>query len=98
MFILDSLLIGGLRFVLDKVATVADQELNDPERWRAELLELQMRLEEGEIDEDEFAARERTILERLRDLHPGAGGVVTSAGDIAAVDISTGIDDDEDRE
>jgi len=32
MFLLDSLLIGGIQYVLDKVATVAEQELNDPER------------------------------------------------------------------
>ena len=29
MFILDSLLVGGLRFVLDKVALAVDQEAND---------------------------------------------------------------------
>ena len=29
MFLLDSLLIGGLRFVLDKVAAAVDTELND---------------------------------------------------------------------
>ena len=39
MFILDSLFVGGLRFVLEKIADVADHELNDPERWRAMLLE-----------------------------------------------------------
>ena len=37
MFLLDSLLIGGIRFVLDKVSTIADQEVNDPERQRERL-------------------------------------------------------------
>jgi len=47
MFILDSLLVGGIRFVLDKVAAVAEQELNDPERQRERLLEAQLKLENG---------------------------------------------------
>ena len=98
MFILDSLLVGGLRFVLDKVATVADQELNDPERWRAELLELQLRLENGEISEAEFVEGERVVLERLRALHPGNVGIVTDARDITSVEIDTGFDEDEDEE
>ena len=38
MFLLDTLLINGIQFVLDKVATIADQELNDPERQRERLL------------------------------------------------------------
>jgi hypothetical protein len=90
VFILDSLLVGGLRFVLDKVAAVADQELNDPERWRAELLDLQMRFEEGRIDQEAFAERERAILDRLRALHPGGVGVVAGAGEIATVDVEIG--------
>ena len=47
MFLLDSLLVNGISFVLDKVATIADQELNDPERQRERLLEAQMKLESG---------------------------------------------------
>ena len=98
MFILDSLLVGGLRFVLEKVAAVADQELNDPERWRAELLELQMRLETGEIGEREFGEREAVILQRLRELTAGSVGVVAGAGEIASVEVDTGLDEDaEDR-
>ena len=45
MFLLDSLLINGISFVLDKVATIADAELNDPERQRERLLEAQLKLE-----------------------------------------------------
>ncbi len=97
MFVLDSLLVGGLRFVLEKIAAVADGELNDPERWRAELVELQMRLENGEIDEDEFAERERVILARLRDLHPTGGAVVAGAEDIASVEVEMAGDDEEPR-
>ena len=59
MFLLDSLLINGISFVLDKVATIADAELNDPERQRERLLEAQMKLESGEIDRRGVRRRSR---------------------------------------
>lgn len=68
MFILDSLLIGGIRFVLDKVATVVDQELDNPATLHQHLLEAQMDLEEGRIDEATFAAIETDLLARIREL------------------------------
>jgi hypothetical protein len=87
VFILDSLLVGGLRFVLEKVADVADREVNDPERWRGLLLEAQLAHENGEITADELAAREREILARLRELNPGSGGVVLSTDDLEGIDV-----------
>lgn len=97
MFIIDSLIVGGLRFVLDKVAAAADQELNDPDRWRRELIALQMQLESGELDEQQFAARERVVLDHLRALGGSGVGVVAVAGEIASVevDVEAGPDDDE---
>ena len=68
MFLLDSLLINGISFVLDKVATIADAELNDPERQRERLLEAQLQLESGEISEQEFAAVESDVFERIREI------------------------------
>ena len=47
MFILDSMLIGGLRFVFDKIATAVDTEMNDDTALREQLLAAQMRLELG---------------------------------------------------
>jgi hypothetical protein len=96
MFILDSLLTGGLRFVLEKIALVADRELHDPARWHEALLEAQLQLESGEIDEAEFAARERGILERLRELQPQASGFAAGAADIAGVEVTTGFEEAED--
>ena len=68
MFILDSLLIGGLRFVLDKVAAAVDTELNDDTALREQLLAAQMRLELGEIEQDEFDRLESDLLARLREI------------------------------
>ncbi len=66
MIILDRLLVGGLGFVLDKIAKAVDAELNDAGHLHDELLAAQMRLELGEIDEAEFARLEADVLARLR--------------------------------
>ena len=68
MFLLDSLLIGGLRFVLDKVAAAVDTELNDDGALREQLLAAQMRLELGEMTQQEFDTFEEDILARLREI------------------------------
>ena len=68
MFILDSLLIGGIRFVLDKVAAAVDTELNDDTALREQLLAAQMRVELGEMSEQEFSVFEADILARLREI------------------------------
>lgn len=89
MFLLDSLLIGGLRFVLDKVSMVADQELNDPRQLQERLLEAQMQLETGEITEAEWAEIERDVLARLRELRARTETSVDDAETrIAAIDVS----------
>ena len=87
MFVLDSLLVGGLRFVLDTIAEVADRELRDPERWRAMLLEAQLAYENGAISSEELSTREREILARLRELHPEADGAVLSSEDFESVEV-----------
>ena len=68
MLILDTLLIGGIRFVLDKVAAAVETELNDDTALREQLLAAQMRVELGEITEEEFSEFEADILARLRDI------------------------------
>ena len=79
MFIIDSLLIGGLRFVLDKVAAAADSELNDDTALREQLLAAQMRVELGEITQQEFGLLEADILRRLRELREQRQGSHESA-------------------
>ncbi|HZB25473.1 MAG TPA: gas vesicle protein GvpG [Vicinamibacterales bacterium] len=68
MFILDTVLIGGIRFVLDKVAAAVDTELNDDTALREQLLAAQMRLELGEMSPEAFAVFEADILSRLREI------------------------------
>ena len=60
--------ISGMKFVFQQVADLADQELNDESVLREHLLLLQVQLEEGDIEEDEFAEREAELLARLREI------------------------------
>ena len=91
VIVLDRLLVGGLKFVLDKVATAVDAELDDESNLKEELLATQMSYELGEIDEAEMARREKDILARMREVRAqeGApGGISFGAGHAAEVEIS----------
>jgi Gas vesicle protein G len=85
MFILDSLLVSGLRWVLDTVATAADAELTDDTALREELLAAEMRREMGEISDDEFADIEADLLARIREIKErregGSGPIAFGQGD-----------------
>ena len=88
MFILDSLLIGSLRFVLDKVVAAAEAEMQDDTALREQLLEAQMQLELGEITDDEFSEIERDVLARIREIKAGQGAISMSPSDkISGVEI-----------
>jgi len=91
MFILDSLLIGSLRFVLDKIVAAAEAEAADDSSLREQLLEAQMRLELGEITDDEFAEIETNVIARMREIKGQQQGPLTmSPGDkISGVEIES---------
>ena len=57
--------IRGVHWLAAKVTEAAEGELLDEDRVRGELLELQMRLEMGEITEEEYDEQERVLVERL---------------------------------
>jgi hypothetical protein len=98
MFILDSLLVGGLRFVFDKIAAAVDTELNDDSALREQLLAAQMRMELGEISQAEFDALEADILERLREIRDrrqGAGAATLSPEDYRITGIDASFEGDE---
>ena len=79
MFLLDSMLIGGLRFVFDKIAAAVDTEFNDDTALREQLLAAQMRVELGEMSQAEFAALEADILARLREIRERQQGSTPAA-------------------
>jgi hypothetical protein len=55
----------GITFVLNAIADQANAELYSPDKVRQELMELQLRLELGEISEIEYTEQEAALLERL---------------------------------
>ena len=91
MFILDTLLIGSLRFVLDKVVAAAEAESQNDTTLREQLLEAQMRLELGEISDEEFADIERDVLIAIREIKGRQQGPISMSADdkITGVDIQT---------
>ena len=58
--------IRGVMWLGQKLAEVAETELFDEDRVNGQLLELQMRLEVGEITEDEYSEKEKSLMEELR--------------------------------
>ena len=91
MFILDTLLIGSLRFVLDKVVQAAEAEMQDDSALRDQLLEAQMRLELGEITDDEFAAIEKDVIAAIREIKGKQQGPISMSPQdkISGVDIES---------
>lgn len=63
-----SLPAAGIKYCFAKVAEVADAEYNSEEPVKADLLQLQIDLEEGRVDEDAYVAQERVLLARLRQI------------------------------
>ena len=68
MFLLDSLMVSGLKWVMNTVVTAAEAEMNDDTALREQLLEAEMRREMGEISDDEFADLEADLLARIREI------------------------------
>jgi gas vesicle protein GvpG len=97
MFILDSLLIGSLRFVLDKVVAAAEAEMQDDSALREQLLEAQMQLELGEISDEEFAEIEQDVLARIREIKGQQQGAISMGpqDSVSGVEIKSWNDDAE---
>src|SRR5687767_4470806 len=68
MFLLDSLMISGLRWVMNTVVTAAEAEMNDDTALREQLLDAEMRREMGELSDEEFQEIEADVLARIREI------------------------------
>jgi len=60
--------IAGIKWSLEKVQTVVETELTDDTPIKQELMELQMLLELGDIDDAEYARREARVMQQLREV------------------------------
>jgi len=71
MFLLDDLLFSpnsGFKFILRTLNRIAEEQYTDDAPLKEQLLELQVRLDSGEITEDDYVAEEARILRELRDI------------------------------
>ena len=90
MVLVDDLLtlpISSVLWIFREIHHAAQEELaNESESITAELSQLYMRLETGKISEEEFAAGERTLLERLDRIQERDRGVKKKGGGEQAQD------------
>lgn len=71
MFLIDDLLLAplsGFKFVLRTLQRVAEEQYTDDAPLKERLLELQLQLEEGAINEQEYVQKEADILRELREI------------------------------
>jgi Gas vesicle protein G len=81
--------VAGVKWALGKVQQVAEDELTDDAPIKQDLMELQMQLEVGDIDDAEYVEREAQLMARLREVRdwrerlgrPTSGGPVRVARD-----------------
>ena len=79
--------IAGIRWSLAKVQRVAEEELTDDTPVKQDLMELQMKLELGDITDPEYVEQEAVLMARLREIRewrerfgrPASGGPVRVA-------------------
>jgi hypothetical protein len=57
--------VRGTMWIADKVAEQAEQEMTSEPAIRRRLLELELRHDMGEIDDEEYEAAESALLEEL---------------------------------
>jgi hypothetical protein len=98
MIILDTLLVGGIKFVLRKIVDAVEAQMNDDSVLREELLAAQMRLELGEITDEEFAAVEADLLARLREIHERQRGITPEPGEMRITGIEATTFEEEPRD
>ncbi len=68
MFLLDSLMIAGIRWAIETTITAAEAEMNDDTALREQLLAAEMSREMGEISDEDFGEIEADLLARIREI------------------------------
>lgn len=76
--------VAGTRWTLGKVQRVVEEELVDDTPVKQELMELNMRLELGDLTDAEYAAEEAKLMTRLREIRQWREhfGMSTSGGPV----------------
>ena len=58
--------IDAVVWIAEKVAEQAEKELYDEDKVRGQLLELELRYDLGEVNEEEYVQSEQTLLDLLK--------------------------------
>jgi hypothetical protein len=76
--------VAGIKWSLGKVLGVVEEELTDDTPVKQDLMELQMKLELGDITDDEYLEQEAVLMARLRDVRAWKErlGKATSGGPV----------------
>jgi hypothetical protein len=84
--------IAGIRWVMRTIQTMADEELMNDQPWKERLIELQMRLELGEVSEEDYVREEAVVFQALRDIRARREEVAHEEGE-GGIGIYTGYGD-----
>lgn len=84
----------GTMWTLDKVRRAVEDELTDDTAIKEDLMLLQLELESGDIDDEEYVTREQAIMQRLRDVRQWREKLGMSVG---GGPVRVARDDDEER-
>lgn len=60
--------IAGIEWSMNQVMKVVEEELTDDSIVKQDFMALQMKLELGEVDDEQYAAEEAVIMARLREV------------------------------
>jgi len=76
--------VAGIKWSLGKVQKVVEEELTDDAPVKQELMELQMRVELGDIDDAAYVKQEAELMARLREVRAWRErfGKATSGGPV----------------
>lgn len=76
--------VAGIRWSLGKVQSVVEEELTDDAPVKQSLMELQMKLELGDITDEEYLEHEAALMARLREVRAWRErlGKATSGGPV----------------
>jgi hypothetical protein len=76
--------VAGIRWTLEQVQTVVETELTDDSAIKQELMELQMLVELGDLDDEEYRRREARLMQQLREVRAWREhfGVATPGGPV----------------
>jgi hypothetical protein len=102
VFLLDDLLmlplklpVAGFNWIMKQIQTMANEEMLNDQPWKERLIELQMRLELGEVTEEEYAEEEALIFRKLREIRQlreekAAQARAEQEEDEGGIDVHTG--------